>query len=95
MQLTRRAVLGVIATASLEVPGAALAQSGPITGFNQNWSMLPALDTPGMIDNIRRLKPQMLRYPGGTVTVNKVDHVAPRSTLGLVPARIYKGVVLT
>lgn len=68
MQLTRRAVLGALAAVGLEVPGAALAQSGPITGFNQNWSMLPALDTPGMIDNIRRLKPQMLRYPGGTVT---------------------------
>lgn len=39
----------------------------PIIGFNQNWSFLPALN-PLMLSNINMLKPQMIRYPGGTVT---------------------------
>lgn len=38
-----------------------------ITGFNQNFSMMPNL-TPEMVNNISLLKPEMLRYPGGTVT---------------------------
>ncbi len=36
-------------------------------GFNQNFSMMPDL-TPKMIENIALLKPEILRYPGGTVT---------------------------
>lgn len=38
-----------------------------LIGFNQNWSFLPAF-YPGMLSNINLLKPQILRYPGGTVT---------------------------
>lgn len=68
MKLSRRMLLGVIAALSVASPTAALAQSAPISGFNQNWSMLPALDTPGLIENIKKLQPHMLRYPGGTVT---------------------------
>lgn len=36
-------------------------------GFNQNWSFLPAMNEK-MLSNISMLKPQMIRYPGGTVT---------------------------
>jgi hypothetical protein len=54
--------------AGLQLFTPASAKSNVITGFNQNWSMLPSLDTPGLIDRMRELKPQMLRYPGGTVT---------------------------
>jgi hypothetical protein len=68
MPANRRTVLGAVAAFHLAVPWAARAQSRPVTGFNQNWSMLPALGTPGMVENIRKLKPGMLRYPGGTVT---------------------------
>jgi hypothetical protein len=39
-----------------------------IRGFNQNWSQLPALATGNMVALMRRLKPAMIRYPGGTVT---------------------------
>lgn len=39
----------------------------PLIGFNQNWSFLPAF-YPGMLSNINLLKPQILRYPGGTIT---------------------------
>jgi hypothetical protein len=38
-----------------------------ITGFNQNFSMMPNM-TDALYKNIQALKPQMLRYPGGTVT---------------------------
>jgi hypothetical protein len=38
-----------------------------LRGFNQNFSMMPNL-TSTMCGNIKRLQPQMLRYPGGTVT---------------------------
>jgi hypothetical protein len=38
-----------------------------ITGYNQNFSMMPNM-TGAMYKNIQQLKPQMLRYPGGTVT---------------------------
>lgn len=38
-----------------------------LTGFNQNFSMMPYL-SPTMCDNIRQLRPRLLRYPGGTVT---------------------------
>lgn len=37
-----------------------------LIGFNQNWSFFPAF-YPGMFANINQLKPQMIRYPGGTV----------------------------
>jgi sulfite reductase alpha subunit-like flavoprotein len=37
------------------------------TGFNQNFSMMPSM-TEALYKNIQKLKPQMLRYPGGTVT---------------------------
>jgi hypothetical protein len=38
-----------------------------LKGFNQNFSMMPNMNT-SMYANIRQLKPQLLRYPGGTVT---------------------------
>ncbi len=37
------------------------------TGFNQNFSMMPNM-TEELYKNIKKLKPQILRYPGGTVT---------------------------
>ncbi len=37
------------------------------TGFNQNFSMMPNM-TEHLYKNIQKLKPQILRYPGGTVT---------------------------
>jgi len=37
------------------------------TGFNQNWSYLPQLDNSVLIENINKLSPKMIRYPGGTV----------------------------
>jgi hypothetical protein len=40
-----------------------------IKGFNQNFSMMPDMSET-MYKNIQQLKPQMLRYPGGTVTHN-------------------------
>ncbi len=39
------------------------------TGFNQNFSMMPNM-TAELYNNIQKLKPQILRYPGGTVTHN-------------------------
>jgi hypothetical protein len=39
-----------------------------IRGFNQNWSQLPPLTTGNMVALMRRLRPSMIRYPGGTVT---------------------------
>jgi hypothetical protein len=36
-------------------------------GFNQNFSMMPNM-TEALYKNIQQLKPQVLRYPGGTVT---------------------------
>lgn len=42
-------------------------KSAPLCGFNQNWSMLPPL-TPALLGNIKALAPQILRYPGGTIT---------------------------
>ncbi len=38
-----------------------------IIGFNQNWSLFPPL-TPALMNNTLLLKPQMIRYPGGTIT---------------------------
>ncbi|HJU39743.1 MAG TPA: glycosyl hydrolase [Tahibacter sp.] len=49
------------------VPALATAQP-PLVGFNQNWSMLPSLTTPRLLGSIRALAPQVLRYPGGTVS---------------------------
>jgi hypothetical protein len=46
-------------------PPTAVAQ---IRGFNQNWAQMPALSTGNMIPLMKRLKPGMIRYPGGTVT---------------------------
>ena len=37
------------------------------TGFNQNFSMMPNM-TEALYKNIQKLKPQILRYPGGTVS---------------------------
>ncbi|HRN72156.1 MAG TPA: glycosyl hydrolase [Ginsengibacter sp.] len=39
----------------------------PIRGFNQNWSFLPDITT-DLKQNLLALKPDMIRYPGGTVT---------------------------
>jgi hypothetical protein len=38
-----------------------------LKGFNQNFSMMPNMNE-AMYKNIQQLKPQILRYPGGTVT---------------------------
>ncbi|WP_111708649.1 glycosyl hydrolase [Lutibacter citreus] len=38
-----------------------------IIGFNQNWAFLPKLDN-NLLLNIKSLKPEMIRYPGGTLT---------------------------
>jgi hypothetical protein len=38
-----------------------------LIGFNQNFSMMPNMNE-AIYKNIQLLKPQMLRYPGGTVT---------------------------
>lgn len=78
---------GLLAVSALR-PLRADAAARVITGFNQNWSMLPPLDTPGLIGNISRLKPQMLRYPGGTVTHNwdwRAGGITTRKTLALHP----------
>lgn len=42
-------------------------KSEVLIGFNQNFSMMPNLNAQ-MCERIQQLKPQMLRYPGGTVT---------------------------
>ncbi|MDZ7897728.1 MAG: glycosyl hydrolase [Arcicella sp.] len=39
----------------------------PTIGFNQNWTFLPVLNNT-MLKNIKSLKPEMIRYPGGTIT---------------------------
>jgi hypothetical protein len=39
----------------------------PTIGFNQNWTFLPVLNNT-MLTNIKSLKPDMIRYPGGTIT---------------------------
>jgi hypothetical protein len=39
-----------------------------IRGFNQNWAQMPALSTGNMVALMKRLRPGMIRYPGGTVT---------------------------
>lgn len=38
-----------------------------IIGFNQNWSYLPPLNSPELVNNIKKLDPQMIRFPGGTI----------------------------
>ncbi len=40
----------------------------PIIGFNQNWSYMPSVSGSKMVSSFRALKPEMLRYPGGTMT---------------------------
>jgi alpha-L-arabinofuranosidase len=42
--------------------------TGPIYGFNQNWSFLPSFTNQRMLNNIKALTPKIIRYPGGTVT---------------------------
>jgi alpha-L-arabinofuranosidase len=44
-----------------------LPASKALKGFNQNWSFLPSLNGT-MLDNIKKLQPEILRYPGGTIT---------------------------
>jgi hypothetical protein len=39
----------------------------PLRGYNQNWSFLPALSST-LVEHAKSLRPQVLRYPGGTVT---------------------------
>ena len=39
----------------------------PIIGFNQNWSFLPVINS-SILTNIKKLKPEIVRYPGGTIT---------------------------
>lgn len=39
-----------------------------ITGFNLKWRNLPPVANPQMMQQIRLLKPQVLRYPGGSIT---------------------------
>jgi alpha-L-arabinofuranosidase len=42
--------------------------SRPIIGFNQNWSYMPNVSDQALIANVGKLKPEMVRYPGGTMT---------------------------
>ncbi|MBK7098986.1 MAG: hypothetical protein IPH58_12300 [Sphingobacteriales bacterium] len=44
-----------------------IVKKSTIIGFNQNWSLLPPL-TQALMSNTLLLKPQMIRYPGGTIT---------------------------
>jgi len=44
-----------------------LQNNNVLTGFNINWSFLPKLNK-DIIKNIVLLKPQIIRYPGGTVS---------------------------
>ena len=42
-----------------------------LTGFNSKWSYIPRPDNPGydtFISHVNTLNPQLLRYPGGTIT---------------------------
>ncbi len=81
--LTGASALGIFALASCGDPsGAGSSQpsttptptptpptsNGQIRGFNQNWSIMPALSTGNMVNLMKRLRPGMIRYPGGTVT---------------------------
>ena len=40
----------------------------PLTGFNLKWRNLPPVSNQQMINNIKLLKPKILRYPGGSIT---------------------------
>ncbi len=45
--------------------------STALTGFNSKWSYIPRPDSPDygtFINHVKSLKPQALRYPGGTIT---------------------------
>jgi hypothetical protein len=68
--VTRREFLirSGVASAMLFSSAHAVASEAVLKGFNQNWSVLPSLKTPGLVEAIKSLKPAMLRYPGGTVT---------------------------
>ncbi|MCO6497997.1 MAG: hypothetical protein J5I50_10070 [Chitinophagaceae bacterium] len=39
-----------------------------LIGFNQNWRFLPSLDNKVLLENIKELQAQIIRYPGGTIT---------------------------
>ncbi|MGM9478727.1 glycosyl hydrolase [Pedobacter sp. GSP4] len=41
---------------------------GVISGLNQNWTQFPALNDALMIKNINKLSPEMMRFPGGTLS---------------------------
>lgn len=43
-------------------------QKEVVTGFNVKWRHLPDVSNRNLVNNIRQLNPQILRYPGGTVT---------------------------
>jgi len=45
-----------------------MGEDNVIIGLNQNWSNLPQLNDPILIKNINKLSPEMIRFPGGTVT---------------------------
>lgn len=51
-----------------------------IIGFNQNWSFLPQLDDSILVNNIKKLSPKMIRFPGGTTT-HKWDWKAGKITM--------------
>lgn len=53
---------------------------GVITGFNENWTNMPDFSDTMIFHNINKLKPQMIRYPGGTIT-HKWNWQTGRSTL--------------
>lgn len=43
-------------------------KQAPLVGFNQNWSYMPPVEGTDFVKNVCALGPQIVRYPGGTVT---------------------------
>jgi hypothetical protein len=59
---------GANAPSKIRVNAVQMYENDVITGFNQNWANLPQLNDATLIENINKLSPEMIRYPGGTVT---------------------------
>ena len=55
-------------TSTLPDDEQSIAHEERLIGFNQNWRFLPPLNSQSLISNIKELKPQIIRYPGGTIT---------------------------
>lgn len=57
-----------IAAQPISPNASATTAKNKIIGFNLNWRYFPHVDNPVMINNIKKLAPDMIRYPGGTIT---------------------------